>query len=219
MTDEEDLEPPFVVVSRTDIPDLTASPRSVIKKATALGWDVRVQGATTHHEDLLLMNDGKTGQRGEVKTPAHDKTHVWVSAKMPGARIGFVATYCDAPSAAAIHARADRSYYSRRWLSAAEEKLLKLSLSFVDATIHDVLGFPIENYATYKAPRVNREKDEAGWAHEARIKAAEEHAQRQDYEYNDCSVRTQHTIYTKKAGDLTDFLNDYLSATTERSMK
>lgn len=184
MTDEEP-ESPFAVISKTTDPELPASPRGIVKKALALGWEVKTLGSTTRHEPVLLMNDGKTGQRGEVKTPAHDKAHIWVSGNMPGARIGFTATWVDR--------------------------------KFVEAQLHDVLGFQVENYFEYKQPAVRRAKDEPQWAFEARQRAAIETARRQNYEYNDGTTRTENTVLVSKMGDLTDFLNDYLSITTERS--
>ena len=212
VTDEEMTEQPaFSVIATIDNPVLPASAKGIAKKASSLGWEVQVFGATTYHEPLLLMNDGKTGQRGEVKTSAHDKHHIWVAAKHPEAPIGFIATWVDSPSAATIRLREDLRFYSRRWLSAADERLLRPSFSFVDAVIRDPIGFKVENYAVYKPIRVQREKDEAQWAYDARVRAAAETAQRQDYEYNDRTTRTEHTILVRKMGELTDFLNDYLN--------
>ena len=94
-TDPDSTEPAFTIISTTDEPILTASPKSILKKAHDLGWKVQVRGSVTHHEPVLMMSDGKDKQRGEVKTPAHDKTHIFMRASHPKGQVGFQACWTD----------------------------------------------------------------------------------------------------------------------------
>lgn len=85
----------FAVISTTREPVLTASPKRILKRAEALGWTVQTCGAVTHHEAVLMVADGKELRRGDVKTPEHDRTHVWMRARHPGGPLGFLATWTD----------------------------------------------------------------------------------------------------------------------------
>ena len=126
---EDEVEPFTVTESATEIglADLGPSPKSICARAAALGWETTIRRSVTHHEAVRLLNDGKTGQKGDVKTAEHDRRHYFIASIDPTHRVGFTAT----------------------WQGKGEGK----SASFIDAIVIDPLGIPTELYGDYsKSP-------------------------------------------------------------------
>ena len=122
---EDEVDPFTVTEYATEIAltDLGPSPKSICVKAAALGWETTIRRSVTHHEAVRLLNDGKTGQKGDVKTAAHDRRHYFIASIDPTHRVGFTAT----------------------WQGKGEGK----SASFIDAIVIDPLGIPTELYGDY----------------------------------------------------------------------
>ena len=159
-------------------PTISASVKRILTKATDLGWETRLQGSVVHHEAELMTADGKTGQRGEVKVPAHDETNTFLLAWNPKARLGFKAWWCDG--------------------------------KFVDAHIVDPIGFEVENWSDYEPGAMRRVKDEPTKAFEQRKAEAADTALRRAWEYNDGTTRHEKWMFTKRATELTQWLDDWL---------
>jgi hypothetical protein len=102
--DEDAPEPSFEVIESTrevDPATLPTSAKSVLKKATALGWNIEMGQSVTRHDPIFYMKDGaerKDGsqaRQGDVRTPAHDETHLVIAAVDKGRTTGFSATWDD----------------------------------------------------------------------------------------------------------------------------
>lgn len=89
----------FTVTSITDDVDrakLPASPKKTLKTVTALGWDVlALRRTVTHHPAVLMQSDGKTGLKGDVKTPERDMEHIFLTAADDTRQIAFEASWLD----------------------------------------------------------------------------------------------------------------------------
>lgn len=104
--------------------DLGTSPKGIHTRATRLGWEVTVRRSRTHHEDVPFLNDGKTGQRGEVKTAAHERRHYSLVAIDSTRKVGFSAMWTG---------------------KGADGK----TAAFIDAIVVDPVGMPVELYVDY----------------------------------------------------------------------
>lgn len=102
---EEDApEPTFEVISSTrevNPATMPTSARGVLKKATALGWKIEMGQSITRHDPIFIMKDGavrKDGsqaRQGDIRTPAHDETHLVITAVDEHRTTGFAATWDD----------------------------------------------------------------------------------------------------------------------------
>jgi hypothetical protein len=94
---EIDETPDSVVVSSSnpEPKDLASSPRGIYGKAVALGWTVTLDASVTRHKDVLMAEDGKEKRKGDVKTPAHNEEHLWLTAVDSTHKLGFLAEWLD----------------------------------------------------------------------------------------------------------------------------
>ena len=103
--EDEDAEPAeeFEVTeidTDVDPAKLPASPKRTYKKAEALGWNITLQSSVTHHPPVVLLKDsakarkdGTKGRKGDVRSPAKDVTHLFMSAVHESRKLGFLATW------------------------------------------------------------------------------------------------------------------------------
>lgn len=160
--------------------ELTGAPATAAKKATDLGWVVQHDTAIVHIPDALMESDGATGQKGEVKTPAHDEVWVTVAATHPKGQFGFRANWRD-----------------RKFVDAHIADPLGIPVeNWIDYS-------PSAN-------QLRRAKDEPVNAHQRRVHEVQATATRRAWEYNDGTFRDEKRHYTKKATVLTTWLNDLL---------
>lgn len=99
----DDDTPKFTVTSsRMDVDPKTVSdsPKKTLKAVAALKWKVLgIQETITHHEPTLQMSDGKVKKdgsqalKGDVKTAAHDDTHIFITVTNPTRQVGFQASW------------------------------------------------------------------------------------------------------------------------------
>lgn len=163
--------------------ELTGAAATAAKKATDLGWNVQHRITIIHVPDLILENDGATGQRGDVRTPAHDEVWATVAAVHPQGHFGFKASWRD-----------------RKFVDAQIADPLGIPVeNWVDYS-------PSSN-------SLRRAKDEPAQAHRQRVQDAEHTAARRAWDYNDGSQRLEKRHFTKKATVLTNWLNDLLLVT------
>jgi len=162
------------------VTELTGAAATAAKKATDLGWTVQHSTVVVHVPDVLMESDGATGQRGEIRTPAHDEVWVTVAATHPQGVFGFKASWRD-----------------RKFVDAHIIDPLGIPVeNWVD-------------YAS-SSHHLRRVKDEPAKAHQQRVAEAQETALRRAWEYNDGTFRDEQRHYTKKATVLTTWLNDLL---------
>lgn len=169
------------IESHVDIGTLSASPKSAAKKAEDLGWLVQANTSVTRHPDLLMVNDGKDRQRGDVKVPAHDEHHVFMLAIHPTGKVGFKAMWSDG--------KFDHAFL----------------LDPLGIQVENWIDY------SPSSSELRRAKDEPQWAFEARVKAAKERAEWMSWTYNDGSFRKEHRHLVIKATTLTDWLSDWLA--------
>lgn len=162
------------------VTELTGAAATAVKKAHDLGWDAQYRAIVIHVPDVLMESDGATGQRGEVRTPAHDEVWVTVTAVHPDRVFGFKASWRD-----------------RKFVDAHIIDPLGIPVeNWIDYT-------PSSN-------QLRRAKDEPARAHQQRVAEIQGTATRRAWEYNDGTFRDEKRHYTKKATVLTTWLNDLL---------
>lgn len=96
--DEDAPEPSFEVISSTrevDPATLPTSAKSVYKKTHALGWNIEMGQSVTRHDPVFYASDGKVARQGDVKVPAHDETHLVITAVDSHRTTGFAAMWDD----------------------------------------------------------------------------------------------------------------------------
>lgn len=127
----EEVEPFIVLQAAQSVPVALAptKARAAHKKATALGWNVEVYRSETQHEPVLFKADGKTGDKGQVRTEGFTAEHFQVKAWRPEYRVGFVATWTVKNGKA----------------------------GFIDAYVADPYGIPVELHGGYSYVRQDDE--------------------------------------------------------------
>ena len=166
--------------------DLGSSAKGVWVAAAALGWEPRAWRSSTHHEPVLYTSsskeyDTKQYQAGDQRFPAFDVRHFTLFAKDPQTNLGFQA----------------------RWLAKLNPKTTKWATSFVNVTVYDPVGIPVECRADY-TPTADTMKKQ-GKAYSVAV------GERRDAEYNDGVYRIEHIHQFRTAREFTLWVDDWLA--------
>lgn len=124
--DEEELDPQWVTDPAVEIEfsELPSAAKLAATKAFDMGWDTHAYRTGIHHEPTYFKKDGKTGNKGDIKSEGYEATHYQVIAVDRERKLGFNATW--------------------------ERKSNGKSNLFVDALVSDPLGLPTELFVDYE---------------------------------------------------------------------
>lgn len=123
---EEEVEPQWVVEPAVEIElsELPSAAKTTAAKALGMGWETHAYQTVIHHEPTRFKKDGKTGNKGDIKSEGYEATHYQVIAVDRARKLGFNATW--------------------------ERKSNGKSNLFVDALVSDPLGIPTELFVDYE---------------------------------------------------------------------
>ena len=125
--DEEEVaaywvtQPAFELEGFDTLPN---SAKAIAKSAAGIGWDTHAYQTDIHYEPTYFKKDGKTGNRGDIKTEGYESIHYQVIAVDRANRVGFNATW--------------------------EKKSNSKSNLFLHALVSDPVGIPTELFVDYE---------------------------------------------------------------------
>lgn len=102
LAEGEEAEAAWSIVgtnAEVDPSTLSLSPRGYHKKLVQLGWDIQITSVDIHYADVLQMSDGKVKKdgsqvlKGEVRTPAHTDTTVFITSADKTRSVGLRASW------------------------------------------------------------------------------------------------------------------------------
>jgi hypothetical protein len=131
--------------------DLPASALKVYRALVAMGWETLTHLSITHHDDVLWATDSEEGaeterSKGDVKTPAHDRRHYWLSGRHKTLGAAFTA----------------------HWEGKGRDGK---NATFQSARVADPAGIPVENFVDYMPTKTEAKSSgnaEAAMEHGAR---------------------------------------------------
>lgn len=82
--------------------ELSTVQKRIVKTADSIGFKVEASRSVIWVNDVLMVNDGKTGKAGSVKKPAHEETNIFLKARYPGYRLGFLAVWLNGKFSAKV---------------------------------------------------------------------------------------------------------------------